>query len=198
MNILHLVSSPRGEASASIQLGNAIVQQLQARYPGGTLVTRDLATAPFPHLEEQHLASFFTPPEARNEAQAAAASPSEQAIAELQQADAIVIGVPMYNFNLPSTLKAWIDHVVRAGLTFSYSEAGPSGLLQHKKVYLALASGGIYSEGPMKTVDFSEPYLRHMLSFIGLSDITTYRAEGLALPDRKDTALEKAIQAIAV
>jgi FMN-dependent NADH-azoreductase len=104
----------------------------------------------------------------------------------------------MYNFSIPSTLKAWLDHIVRPGLTFSYSEKGPEGLVKGKKVYLILSTGGIYSEGPMKPHDFVEPYLRFMLGFIGLTDITVFRVEGLAIPGIKETAMEKAIAGISL
>ena len=109
------------------------------------------------------------------------------------EADVLVIGVPMYNFSVPSTLKAWIDHIMRAGVTFKYDEKGPKGLVQGKKVYLAVASGGIYSEGPMKAYDFVTPYLQTVLGFIGLTDITIIRAEGTSIPDKKEFALETAM-----
>jgi FMN-dependent NADH-azoreductase len=109
---------------------------------------------------------------------------AETLIAELEGADTIVIGVPMYNFTVPSTLKAWIDHIVRAGRTFNYVDGAPLGLLPPgKKVILFVASGGAYSEGPMKAFDFIEPYLRFVLAFVGLSDVTVVRAEKQALPD---------------
>ncbi len=139
------------------------------------------------------MTSFFTPPEARSAALAEAAKHSDEAIAELLDADLIVIGVPMYNFSIHSALKSWIDHIMRAGLTFKYSEAGIEGLVKNKKVYLAFTSGGIYSEGPMKGADFSEPYLTYILNFIGITDITAYRAEGLSVPGLQETALDKAI-----
>ncbi|MDT3403728.1 FMN-dependent NADH-azoreductase [Mucilaginibacter terrae] len=149
MKILHLISSPRGEASFSIKLGNAIVEKLQASNPGSTVKTHNLANKPFPHLEEVHLNSFFTPVENHSPEQKAAIKHSDDAIAELQEADVIVIGAPLYNFNIHSTLKAWIDHIARAGKTFSYSEAGPEGLVKGKKVYVAISSGGVYTEGPV-------------------------------------------------
>lgn len=198
MKILHLISSPRKEASISIQLGNSIAAQLQSKYPGSTLKTHDLTATQFPHLEEVHLTSFFTPAEARSEALTEAVKHSDEAIAEVMEADVIIIGVPMYNFNIHSSLKAWIDHIARAGVTFSYSASGPEGLVKGKKVYLAISSGGVYSEGPMKSFDFTEPYLRHMLGFIGMTDITVLRAEGHAIPELKEKALEKALAELAV
>jgi len=198
MKILHLISSPRGEASFSIKLGNAIVEKLVAANPDSTVKTHNLLNTPFPHLEEAHLNSFFTPAENHTPEQKSAIKHSDDAIAELQEADTIVIGAPLYNFNIHSTLKAWIDHVARAGKTFSYSEAGPEGLVKGKKVYVAISSGGVYTEGPYKAYDFIEPYLRAVLGFLGMTDITFYRVEGVNMPALKDTALEKAINSIEI
>ena len=196
MKILHLISSPRGGASFSIKLGNAIVEKLQAANPDSTLTTHNLVESPFPHLEEVHINSFFTPQESHTPKFAEAIKHSNEAIAQLKDADAIVIGAPMYNFGIHSSLKAWIDHIARAGQTFSYSEKGPEGLVKNKKVYLAISSGGVYSEGPMKPYDFTESYLRSVLRFLGMTDITVYRAEGLNMPDLKEVALDKAIESI--
>lgn len=196
MKILHLISSPRGEASFSIKLGNAIVEKLQAANPGSSLVTHNLTDSPFPHLEEVHINSFFTPLENYTPELAEAVKHSNEAITELKNADAIVIGVPMYNFGIHSTLKAWLDHIARAGQTFSYSENGPEGLVKNKKVYLAISSGGVYSEGPMKVYDFTESYLRSVLGFLGMVDVSVFRAEGLNMPNLKDEALGKAVESI--
>jgi FMN-dependent NADH-azoreductase len=196
MKILHLISSPRGAASFSIKLGNAVVEKLQAENAESTVKVHNLIDTPFPHLEEAHLNSFFTPAESRSPEQAEAVKHSDQAVAELFDADTIVIGVPMYNFGIHSTLKAWIDHIARAGITFRYSEKGPEGLVKNKKIYLAISTGGVYSEGPMKSYDFTEPYLRAVLGFLGMTDITAFRVEGVNMPDLKDSALEKAIEKI--
>ncbi|MNR01030.1 FMN-dependent NADH-azoreductase [compost metagenome] len=198
MKILHLISSPRGEASFSVKLGDAIVEKLQAANPGSTVSISHLTNTPFPHFEEVHIISFFTPAENHTPQLAEAVQHSNESIAELKAADAIVIGVPMYNFGIHSTLKAWIDHVARAGQTFSYSENGPEGLVKGKKVYLAISSGGVYSDGPMKAYDFTESYMRSVLGFLGMVDVTAYRVEGLSLPNLKDEALDKAVAAIAV
>jgi FMN-dependent NADH-azoreductase len=194
--ILHIISSPRGDASLSIKLGNAVVEKIQAAYPGSTVKETNLVNQQFPHLEEAHIASFYTPAENRTPENLVAIKHSEDAISEIQDADIIVIGVPIYNFNIHSTLKAWIDHIVRRGVTFKYDENGPQGLLPGKKVYLALASGGIFSEGPMAGFDFAVPYLKHMLGFIGLTDITVFRVEGTSIPGIQDTALEKGLSSI--
>lgn len=198
MKILHLITSPRGKDSFSIKLGNAIVEKLQAANADSTLITRNLTVNPFPHLEEVHLTSFFTPAESRSPELDAAVKHSDDAIAELQGSDAIVIDVPFYNFSIPSTLKTWIDHIARAGVTFKYDGNGPEGLVKNKKVYLAIASGGIYSSGPMASYDFAEPYLRAVLGFMGMTDITAYRVEGLKVPGVMDTALEKAVDSILI
>jgi FMN-dependent NADH-azoreductase len=191
--ILNIISSPRGAASYSIQLAQALLDRLQAANPGSTVKTINLVEKHFPHLEEAHLVSFFTPPHQQTEKDKEALRHSDEAIREIMEADILVVGAPMYNFAIHSSLKAWIDHVVRVGVTFNYSEKGAEGLVKGKKLFLVLSTGGVYSEGPMKAHDYVEPYLRWMLGFIGLTDITTVRVEGTALPDRKDTALEKAI-----
>jgi len=194
--ILHVISSPRGNASYSIKLGKAIVEKIQTEYAGSTVREFDLVKKQFPHLEEAHLASFFTPIESRTIEHAASIKHSDEAIKEIADADIIVIGAPVYNYNIHSSLKAWIDHIVRAGITFKYDEAGPHGLLKGKKVYVAIASGGVYSAGVMKTMDFVEPYLKTILGFIGLNDITIFRIEGTAIPELKDSAFENGINSI--
>ena len=196
--ILHIISSPRGAASMSIKLGQAIIEKIQETYPGTTINEHNLAKKLFPHLEEAHLAAFFTPAENRNADNVEAIRHSDEAIEELQNADIIVIDVPFYNFGIPSTLKAWIDHIARAGVTFKYGENGPQGLIQGKKVYLAVASGGIYSEGPMKAYDFATPYLKSVLAFMGMTDVSVFRAEGVSMPVVQDTALEKGIESILI
>ncbi|MBT9392353.1 FMN-dependent NADH-azoreductase [Hymenobacter sp. NST-14] len=196
MHILNVVSSPRGAASYSIKLGNAILDKLQAANPGSTVTTRDLATSPFPQLEEAKLTALFTPPANRTPEQQQAALHSDDAIAELQAADVIVIGAPLYNFGIPSTLKAWVDHIARAGITFRYTESGPEGLLKGKKVYVAMSSGGVYSEGPAAGYDFVAPYLKAVLGFLGMTDVTVFRVEGTAMPGQAEIALQKGIDSI--
>jgi FMN-dependent NADH-azoreductase len=198
MNILHIISSPRKGASASIQLANGIIDKLQAAHPGSNVVVHDLATNPFPHLEEAHLQSFFTPAEGRSSEQQEAVKHSDNAIQEIKDADVIVIGAPLYNFGIPSTLKAWIDHIARAGVTFKYVDGAPQGLITGKKVYVALASGGVYSEGAAAGYDFIPSYMKAILGFLGMSDVTVVRAEGLAIPGVQDTAVQKGLDSVTI
>ena len=196
--ILHIISSPRGVNSFSIQLGNHIISKLQGTDPDSTVRTFDLGLNPLPHLEEAHLTSFFTPPEQRTTGQLEAVKHSDEAIALVMWADIIVIGVPMFNFGITSTLKAWLDHIARAGVTFAYSEKGAEGLIKNKKVYFAIATGAVYSEGPWKAMDFTENYLRSITGFLGMTDVTVYRVEGTSVPGIKETALGKALDAVQV
>ena len=197
--ILHIVSSALGEASVSKKLGNAIIGKIKARYPDSTVKERNLATNPFPHLGEVQIGSWFTPAENRSPEQVNAIKISDEAIAELQEADIYVIGAPFYNFAIPSSLKAYIDHIARSGVTFRYNEKGqPEGLLKNKKVYVAIASGGVYSEGETKPFDFVSPYLKFILGFLGITDVTFIRAEGLRINGIKETAFEKGVVSIVI
>jgi FMN-dependent NADH-azoreductase len=198
MQILQIISSARGAESFSTRLSQGIIDKLLAAHPGSTVVVRDLAQLPFPHLEEAHLQAYFTPAEGRSPEQQAAVRHSDEAIAEVLAADVLVIGCPFYNFMITSSLKAWLDHLTRANLTFRYTPTGPEGLITGKKVYVALASGGIYSEGPMQPYDFATPYLRWMLGFLGMRDVTITRAEGVKLPEFQAAALQKGITSVTV
>ncbi|EHQ24981.1 FMN-dependent NADH-azoreductase [Mucilaginibacter paludis] len=194
--ILHIISSPKGENSFSIKLGNAIVDKIKEANPGSTVHVKDLTKHPFPHLEEATLSAFYTPAENHTPENKEAVKNSDQAIAEIKDADIIVIGAPLWNFGIPSVLKAWIDHIARANVTFKYSEAGPEGLIKNKVVYIAMASGAIYSSGPMQAFDFVSPYLKGLLGFMGMTDLTVFRAEGLAYPGQAASALQKGIDSI--
>jgi FMN-dependent NADH-azoreductase len=195
--ILEIISSARGAASNSAQLTNTIIEKLKVQYPGSIVTQRDLVKKKYPHLEESHLTAFYAP-ENESEDYKTAVQHSDEAIAELEAADIIVIGVPIYNFHIPSALKAWIDHIVRGGKTFNYGAGRPEGLLKDKKVYLAIASGGVFSEGPLKAMDYAEPYLKWILGFIGLHDVTTFRVEGVSIPDLQETALQKGLESVVV
>jgi len=196
--ILHVISSPRNEASVSRKLGSAVVEKIRETYPGSIVTERDLSKNFLPHLEEAHINSFFTPAENRTPGQEIAVKHSDEIIAELHEADIIVIDSPMYNFSIPSTLKAYIDQAARAGHTFRYTENGPEGLLKNKKMYIAFSGGAIYSEGIYQAYDFNVPYLKATFGFLGITDISVFRAEGLNMPVIKDTAFQKGVESIAV
>lgn len=197
-NILHIISSTRRDESVSTQLGNAIIAKLQAANPGSIVTITDLEKHPLQHLDYSRTVAMRTPQDIRTDEQAELIKQSDDAVAALFAADSIVISTPLINFNIPSSLKVWLDNIARAGITFSYSAEGPKGLVTGKKVYIALASGAIYSEGPMKPFEHATPYLQSMLSFIGLTDITVVRAEGINIPGIQDVALEKAIDSFSV
>lgn len=187
-NLLVINSSASGEASVSRHLVEAAVAAIVAASPGVQVVRRELGQAPVPHLTADTLAGVRGTPVTPAEHEARAMS--DQLIAELRTADTILIGAPMYNFSLPTTLRAWFDHVLRAGETFTYSEAGPKGLLSGKRVIVVESRGGFYSEGPGQIADFQEPYLRHLLGFIGLTDITFIRAEKIGFgPEARAAAI---------
>jgi FMN-dependent NADH-azoreductase len=177
--VLVLTSSVLGDASVSNQLTTHIVNQLRLKNGKSKVIARDLGSNPVPHLTQDSTIALRVP-EAENEVQANAQALSDELIAELKAADLLVIGAPMYNFGIPSTLKAWFDYVLRAGVTFSYSEAGPEGLLKGKRAIVVLTRGGLYSEGPAQLMDAQEPHLRTLLGFIGITDVTFIRAEKLA------------------
>lgn len=194
--ILNITSSPKGEASRSIKLAGVLIDKLVAAYPGSTVRTIDLIQKEPEHLKMEQIGAFFTPPAQHSEQQKQALLFSDESIREILEADILVIGAPTYNFSIHSSLKAWIDHIVRAGLTFSYSEKGVAGLVQGKKVYLVLTSGLMVTEGPGNAPDFVEPYLRHMLAFLGMTDVTVVRMEGADVPGVKEQAWDKAVAGI--
>jgi len=192
--ILHVESSPLGERSVSRKLASKIIAELKAKHPHSTIIERDLAANPFPHLNGLTVGAFFTPPEQRNEMLSEAVKLSDQAVDELLAADVIVIGAPMHNFSIPSALKAWIDHIVRTGRTVRYTERGPQGLVPaDNKVIIASARGGFYSHGPLKALDYQETYLKAIFEFIGVTDITFVRAEGVGSgPEAQNAAMQLA------
>ncbi|MES2626177.1 MAG: NAD(P)H-dependent oxidoreductase [Pseudomonadota bacterium] len=182
-NLLQLTTSlfdGAGKQGVSSQLSDELITGLKALNTDLQVSVRDFAASPTPHLDHAWLQALFTPATDRSAEQSAKVSHSDSLIAELQAANTVVIGVPMYNFSIPSMLKAWIDHVSRAGVTFSYTEKGPQGLLTGKKVYLVIAMGGKHAEG---VTDFVRPYLRTVLGFLGMTDIDFVVADGLAMGD---------------
>jgi FMN-dependent NADH-azoreductase len=178
MNILQINSSPRGEASQSTRLAARLVQRLRDSDPESTLVIRDLGRVPLPELDEAALGALFTPVDQRTPEQAKRVAQDDTLIAEIQAADFVVLGVPMYNFGVSAQLKNWIDAISRAGVTFRYSEKGPEGLLKGKRVYVALTRGGKYRNTP---ADTQVPYLKTVFTFLGLTDVHFVYAEGLSM-----------------
>ncbi|WP_376957585.1 NAD(P)H-dependent oxidoreductase [Azospirillum sp. A26] len=177
-NILLVTSSPRGAESLSSRFATEIAEGLKLRL-GGTLLTRDLAANPPPYIAQAYIAGRAAAPEARTPEQVEAVGLAQQLVDEVKAANVIVLGSGMINFGPSSQLKSWFDHITWPGVTFGYSEAGgPQGLLTGKKVYLVTAAGGVFSEGDYAPFDFQTGYLRHLLGFIGLTDIEIVRVEG--------------------
>lgn len=180
MNILQLNSSLRGEQSESIRVANAITAKLLAANPGAAVTVRDLVADNHPVLDEAALGALFTPANQRTPEQAARVALDDALIAEVQAADVIVMGAPMYNFGMPVQLKGWFDAVARAGVTFRYTEAGQEGLLKGKKVYVAAARGGVYPA----EADPQVPQIVTLLNFLGLKDHSFVYSPGQAMgPD---------------
>lgn len=190
MNILQINTSSRREGSNSSKIAGQIVEQLKARHPEAAVTVRDLAAQPHPVLDEAALGALFTPAEQRTPEQAARVALDDALIAEVQAHDVIVLGVPMYNFGNSVQLKTWIDAIARAGVTFRYTESGPEGLIKGKTVYVALARGGIYRGSEN---DSQVPYLKNVLSFLGMTDVRFVYAEGLAMgPEAVEKGLAQA------
>jgi FMN-dependent NADH-azoreductase len=193
-NLLQVNASLFSGAGQSTVLANEFVAGWRARNPGASVTVRDFAHDPVPHLTAERFQAFLTKPEDRSAEQHVEAAYSDALIDELRRADVIVLGVPMYNFDVPSTLKAYFDHIARAGSTFRYTEQGPVGLLTGKKAYIFASRGGMYAGKPHDT---QSAYLRNFLGLLGITDIEFVYAEGLAISDvSKQTALAQAKKAI--
>ncbi|MGH8617061.1 MAG: FMN-dependent NADH-azoreductase [Burkholderiales bacterium] len=192
--LLQVNASLFSGAGQSTRLADTFVAGWRARNPGATVIVRDLATEPVPHLTAERFQAFLTKPEDRTANQRVEAGYSDALIDELKRADVVVLGVPMYNFDVPSTLKAYFDHIARAGVTFNYTANGPVGLLGGKKVYVFASRGGLYAGRPQDT---QSAYLRNFLGLLGITDVEFVYAEGLAISDAsKQAALAAAQQAI--
>jgi len=178
MKILQINASARSAGANSTRLADAITARLLAQHPEAVVELRDLASHPHPVLDEPALGALFTPAEQRTPEQAARVALDDALIAQLQDSDVLVLGVPMYNFGVPVQLKTWIDAIARAGVTFRYTANGPEGLVKGKKAYIALARGGLYRNTP---ADSQVPYLKSVLAFIGITDVEFIYAEGLAM-----------------
>ena len=179
--LLHIDSSPLGEASISRHLSHEFVQSWKQANPNGKVVTRDLSATQLPVIDATWIGAAFTPEDARTPEQRALLALSETLLAELESADEYVFGVPMHNFSVPSALKLWIDQIVRAGKTFAYVNGVPTGLVKNKKATFLIAAGGAYDPGTaMASFNFVEPYLRAVFGFIGVTDTNFLTAGGAA------------------
>ena len=193
--LLQINSSLFNDQGNSSALSNEFVQSWLAKHPDGKVVVRDLAKDPLPHLDAAIVGAFFTPAENRSAEQQAVVDVSDSLINELISADAVVIGVPLYNFGVPSTLKAYFDQIARAGVTFKYTETGPVGLLADKPVYIIAARGGFHQG---KASDSQTSFLNTFLGFIGLHSVEYIYAEGLSLSDVKAQSLDSARKQIEI
>ena len=191
--LFHLNASARSDGSVTRDLSQRLVERLSDE--ATTIISRDVGTTPPPLLSEDWVGANFTPDEARTPAQRETLALSDQLIAELEAADTLVLGVPIYNFGVPAAFKAWVDLVARARKTFKYTETGPVGLLQGKRAYVVVASGGTASGSD---IDFATPYIRHVLGFLGIGDVTIIAADQLmATGEEKISAAASSIEAIA-
>jgi len=192
-HILLITSSPR-LASYSTKAGHVLADQLASRELGSTITVRDLTREPLPHIDDSFAAARDAPAASLTASQRASLALSDELLEEFFAADSIIIAAGMINFGIPSNLKAYIDHIVRPRVTFSYSAKGPEGLVKGKKVYLVLARGGVYSEGPMRQFNFQDTYLRTALAFIGIDDVEVITIEGVAFgAEAADRAVSNAL-----
>lgn len=188
--LLVIHSSPKSSASITRQLTAELVTKWQQANPTGQIVERDVGLNPPPHISEETINAFYTPADQRTDEQKQALALSDEFIAELRQADAVIIGTPMHNFSVTSGLKTWIDHVARVGETFQYTSTGPQGLLTDRPVYVVGASGGDYrAHTPIAFLNHQDNYLKVVLNFVGIQDIHLIQAAGVA---RGEEALTEA------
>lgn len=191
--VLIIDSAATGEASVSKKLTAELAERLKERAPSTEIVRRDIGADPVPHLTAETVGAIRGAVE--SDAARETLALSDELIAELKESDILVIGAPMYNFGMASTLKTWFDHVLRAGVTFRYTEAGPEGLVEDKKAVVIESRAGFYSEGPAAVMDHQEPHIRTLLAFMGITDISFIRAEKLAFgPEAASAAIAEAVE----
>ncbi|AZZ92466.1 FMN-dependent NADH-azoreductase [Hahella sp. KA22] len=197
MNLLHIKVSPNLHGSASREVSDYLVDRLKLKYPDLNEVVLDLSQDPLPHLDGFTIGAFFTKPEERTEQQISAVKLSDKMIDMLFASEMIVLSSPMWNLGLPSVLKAWFDHVTRAGRTFKFTEAGGKvGLVQDKKVYVVMASGSVFSSGPFVSHDQFTPYVKVAFEYIGVTDVNIVRVDGTHDPLTRNTAVPNAISSV--
>jgi FMN-dependent NADH-azoreductase len=179
--LLHIDSSPLGEASITRNLSREFVQRWKQAHPKGEVITRDLTATQLASIDAQSIGAVYSPPDSRTSVQRELLALSDTLISELERADEWILGVPMHNFSVPTVFKLWLDQVVRAGKTFSYINGLPVGLLKNKKAHFIIASGGVYDAGsPAASFDFVQPYLQAIFGFMGVTDTNFHRAGGTA------------------
>src|ERR1700676_5458472 len=199
--ILIVDVSTRGPEFASRKVTRKLEERLNAEYPSAEIIHRDLVDDNLPHLDGVTVKAISTKDAAEAQKLKESATLSDKLTDELLASDLLVIATPTWNFSIPSSLKAWIDLVVRPGKTFKYTDSGVLGLAKGKKAILVLASGGVFTEGPWQSWDFVEPYLRKILSFVGIDSVQTVRAEGMNIPPLADSAVpnaERAVESLAL
>ncbi|KRI80202.1 FMN-dependent NADH-azoreductase [Acinetobacter pittii] len=198
MKLLQIDTSILGEQSVSRQLTSSVIGKLSAAYPVAEIIHHDFALEPIPHLSDAEFLAWQGV-EPNNETAQQRVARNTQYLEEFLSSDIVVIGAPMYNFSFPSQLKAWLDRLSVAGKTFRYTENGPQGLVEGKRVIIASSRGGVYSEGsPAEALDYQETYIKAFFNFIGVTDITFVRAEGIAFgPEARQAALDNAAAQIA-
>ncbi|OXI21446.1 FMN-dependent NADH-azoreductase [Burkholderia sp. AU15512] len=191
--ILLITSSPRSTDSLSTRVAHDLARQLAARNANSTVTLRDLSTDPLPHIDDAYIVGRMLPPDARNAEQVQAVELAQALVDELRAADIVVIGSAMTNFGPSTQLRAWFDRVIWPQVTFRYGESGVAGTVEGKQAYLVTASGGVFSEGPYAPFDYQSGYLKHLLGFIGITDIREVRMEGTVLgADAVQAAIAKA------
>ena len=191
--ILLITSSPRAE-SISTRIAHTLAEKLASRKPNSVVAVRNLVQEPLRHIDDSFATARNLPAETLTPAQKAVLAVSDDLVKELLAADSIIMAAGMINFGIPSNLKSYIDHIVRPGVTFTYTDQGPLGMVKNKKVYLVLARGGFYTEGPMQQFNFQDTYLRAALGFIGLNDFEIIAVEGVAFgPDVTNKAVDAAL-----
>lgn len=197
MKLLHLTISPNIEGSSSRKVSARLLVRLRSRFPQLQETLLDLSQQPLPHLDELTIGAFLTQPAQRTLAQQQAVQLSDNMVDMLLDCDVLLLSSPIWNLGLPSVLKAWFDHITRAGRTFGFTERGTKvGLVPNKKVYLVVSSGSVFSSGPFVQDDHFTPYIRTALAYIGITDLTVIRVDGTHDPSSRETALPTALQAV--
>ncbi len=197
--LLFVTSSLMGENSKSREVAAAYVEAWRTANPSAVVVERNLTPTNIPHLDLGTLGALGVAADARTADQTNAVNFADGVIAQVEAADTIVLAVPMYNFGVPSTLKAWFDYIARAGRTFRYTAQGPEGLLKNKKAIVVVSRGGYYGEGAAKATNFQDPYIRQILGFVGITDVSFVAVEGQAIgPDAAAKSLAEAHSAVNV